>query len=388
MSPETVASMARTHPCLRGNPPPASAQQPRLTVETRFFHLESQTSSADYPYDLTPSRGKLAHVVGYNIPYYYISGLGAPPADLTGSDVGDIYVDITKGREAAYGRVASGAWKRWYDQQPCLQSPETTVQHPHFRKRMLWCSDARGISWFVKTTVTSNQERAKLRGAVAQDAHKSAEVRWREASGLIAASLAEEQRAVASASASASLAPKGGADTSRTRRFTSTLSPPLEPREASPVLGKRSRKSALDQHSDAALEAKRCKAALEMACQRLKEENAELETQNSALETELARRSEEENSAARQHFAQWAEKFIVKGVKNEDLVIKNELGASCREYLDFQAELTAVEELLALEESRYADVKNALGRTIAEDEQCVKQFELARSHLAKRTVRL
>ncbi|KAJ7499904.1 hypothetical protein FB451DRAFT_1549397, partial [Mycena latifolia] len=219
------------------------------------------------------------------------------------------------------------------------------------------------------------------RKAVSGEVDKTQEVRWREASTLIRASLGGEQADRVAAASRATQA----ADTSRNRRFTSTLSP-VESREPTPapapVLRKRKRQQQ-DSEPKTSLEAQRCKAGLESAVQRLKAENSVLETTVSALETELARCSAEDTSAESQCFAQWVETVIGDGFKIHELGIKNELGVSCSDYLDLDAHLTSVTAQLALQESQCADAQTALERAVLQDNECIKQFGLATSHLGR-----
>ncbi|KAJ7605658.1 hypothetical protein B0H17DRAFT_1154214, partial [Mycena rosella] len=252
------SSLDRIHPCFRGDPPPSSVQQPSLTAAVRYLHLERKIPS-DYPYDIALTGGKQANTMGYNVPYHYITGLGPLPTDLTGSHIGDVYVDLTEGRFAAYGRIADGSWKRWYDPQPQGRTEGVLVKHPYFHPRMLWCSEVNGLSWFVKTTAARSQETAKNRGFVSSNLSKSEEVRWAEASVLIGMGLvSEEQNARAVAEA----------EIPRTRRLTSTLSP-SPPVESSTLAGACSQEAP----APARRPQPRSERSLEEAIQRLKEEN-------------------------------------------------------------------------------------------------------------------
>ncbi|KAJ6579658.1 hypothetical protein DFH09DRAFT_1360869 [Mycena vulgaris] len=341
----STASSARTHPCFRGDPLPSSADQLALATELRYFILDSDVPS-DYPYDIAASPGKLPHVVCYHIPFYQVSGLGPPPADLANTSAGDVYIDLSPAQHALYGHLADGTWKRWFDPQPWVKTDAHCVRHPHFSgTRKLWCSSARGISWYTSNTVRNNQERANQRGLVSRDAHKTEQTRWREAGVLIELSLADE------------LKPAEPKAATPPPRSSTSCSPPFESREASPapVPGKRKR----TQDSAGGAEAARCKAALEKAIQRLTAESKELAATISALET--------------QH----------DGLKTKELAIKNELGPSCRDYLDLEAALAFVEAQLSEEDSMHEDAQAALNRMISEDEECVKQFEHATSQLER-----
>ncbi|KAJ7210632.1 hypothetical protein B0H12DRAFT_1242705 [Mycena haematopus] len=254
------------HPYLCGSPLPSSAQQPGLRAKICYFNITREKLASDYPYEISSTPGRKAGVEFFRIPYCEISGLGPPPTDLHGSHLGDVYLDLSPapGQYAAYGRVAdhATAWKRWYDPQPFNKREEILVKHPHFRNRILWCSAAHGVSWFVVTTVTSHQERAKLRRLVSMDLEKTEETRWREASALIRVALGESE------------------EWQEARRSTSPLSPlsPLGTREPTPlsVLGKRKTRSQKElDRSTTCLEAKRYKALLRRSIQQLKDEKAD-----------------------------------------------------------------------------------------------------------------
>ncbi|KAJ7476845.1 hypothetical protein B0H11DRAFT_1302135 [Mycena galericulata] len=354
----------RTHPCLREGPLPASVQQPGLTVEIRYFQQESQMQ--DYPYDIMPSpggTGKAGSIECYYVPFYQISGIGPPPADLTGSHPGDVYIDLSPAQHALYGRLADESWKRWFDPQPWDKTEENSVRHPHFRTRKLWCSSARGISWFTANTVRNNQDRAREQKLVSPNVHKDEETRWREAGGLVSAALAQEQKEEPKAMQSASTA-------HRRRRSTSYCSPPFDSRPPSPapVLGKRKRSTAfLGRPSNP-------RALLEGAIKTLNEETAELAAKISALEARPA-------EAASQDFAAWIETVVRDGLAAQKLSVKNQLGSSGLRYLELSAELAAVEAQLAQEQSKYNDAQTALSVAVSEDEQCIRQFDLATSQL-------
>ncbi|KAJ6544341.1 hypothetical protein B0H19DRAFT_1170389 [Mycena capillaripes] len=302
----SAASRAPRHPCLCGDPSPASAHQPGLITKICYFTINHEKLISDYPYEISPSPGKAPHVQLFHIPYWEISGRGPPPADLTGSNVGDIYIDVSPRQYAAYGKVADGSWKRWCDPQPLNKTEDIIVKHPHFRHRLLWCSDAKGVSWFVSTTVSSNQERAKEKGLVSLDAEKTEEARWREASAIIGEWLGESERS----------------HTATARRSTSPLSPPLESRESSPVpvpvLGKRKTRS--QDVSAPCLDGKRYKTLLQCSIQRLKDEKDELAEEICVLEKHLDSRpgpvqDQHLNVAEPKQFSEWMEKVIVDGIK-------------------------------------------------------------------------
>ncbi|KAJ7165678.1 hypothetical protein C8R43DRAFT_987282 [Mycena crocata] len=269
-------SSDRTHPCHRGNPPPASKQQPSLKAEIRHFTVTLEKLVSDYPYDITPSssvgaKGQQLRGV-YNIPYYEISGIGPPPSDLTGSNPGDIYLDMSPGRYAAYGQVADSSWKRWYDPQPCHKTESTVVKHPHLQNRFLWCCPS-GVSWFVSTTVATSQERAKDRNMVSQDWKKDDETRWREASALIGA---------------AQLGPK----------VVPKRSPSLSPSLGSPssFLGKRKERS--------------YRSMLQNSIRRLEEEKCHLQEEIEELE----KKCQDAMAGEPDDFAQWVESIIADGI--------------------------------------------------------------------------
>ncbi|KAJ7124450.1 hypothetical protein C8R44DRAFT_734931 [Mycena epipterygia] len=374
----------RTHPCFRGDPLPASAQQPDLATEVRSFMLDRQP--LDYQYDITPVPGKKARVLCYHVPFYQISGLGPPPDDLTGANPGDVYIDLTPNHFALYGKVADGSWKRWFDPQPGEKTDENSVKHPHFRSRKLWCSTANGVSWFVWGTVRRNQDRARERKLVSQSVFKDQEMRWREASVLIRSSLAElaklEQQKLKEPS-------KAVAENSRRgRSATHSWSPPFET-SPSPVLGKRK-----NRENEPDFDPEHHTSNLKKFIQHFEQENEELAAKNSALEQQLARRTEEDNTRASQHFNDWVG-TVIRGTRSGHPDPRHhphnslsrptyvELGPSGRKYVHLEAALAAMEDQLAQEESRCEDAQMALGRAVAEDEDCVRQFGVVTSQLGR-----
>ncbi|KAJ7688291.1 hypothetical protein B0H17DRAFT_1203099 [Mycena rosella] len=367
------SSLDRIHPCFRGDPPPSSVQQPSLTAAVRYLHLERKIPS-DYPYDIALTGGKQANTMGYNVPYHYITGLGPLPTDLTGSHIGDVYVDLTEGRFAAYGRIADGSWKRWYDPQPQGRTEGVLVKHPYFHPRMLWCSEVNGLSWFVKTTAARSQETAKNRGFVSSNLSKSEEVRWAEASVLIGMGLvSEEQNARAVAEA----------EIPRTRRLTSTLSPspPVESRAPSlaPVLRKRQR-----QHADPSLAASaHSKKPSSGSRRRTRHWQPRTPPARAALKrTPTPGRcvlpSSSTRSSQARIFSYPSRISLIRradGLKIQDLVVKNDLGAAGRDCLDLETELAAVEAQLALKEIQCETAQTVLERVVREDEEANEQFE-------------
>ncbi|KAJ7775668.1 hypothetical protein DFH07DRAFT_1056820 [Mycena maculata] len=338
-----------SHPCLsENNPAPSSAQQPGLKADVRHFTVTGDSIFSDYPYHIAgPSKGKL-----FLIPYYEITGLGPPPDDLTGSTAGDVYLDLSPEQYAAYGRIADGTWKRWYDPQPGHKTDDIIVKHPHFRGRLLWASDARGVSWFVSTTVASNQLRAKERGAISQEAPKTEETRWREASGLIDVALSAREACEATAAAS-----NPGP---RAARLSSPLSPPFESREPSPafgmpsqVLGKRKRGRQLEHFE------------LNDSIEQLKDAKAVLSDEIAVLQKQLDL-SLQESDAEQMVFTGWVEKVIQAGLKSQCYTTQDGLDPSVREYCALQAELAADEAECSKEESILEDVQISLGLAISE----------------------
>jgi hypothetical protein len=293
MSSNPAASKACAHPCLRGDPLPASVEQPDLTVNIRYFTVTLEKLVSDYPYEISPSQGKVPHIQLYHIPYCEISGRGPPPADMTGSSLGDIYIDLSPDQYAAYGKVVDDVWKRWYDPQPAHRTEDLLVKHPHFRNRMLWCSDCKGkgISWFVSTTVSGHQERAKAKGLVSLDVEKTEETRGREAAAIIGEWMSGQEIIAGS-------------------RSTSPLSPPLESRESSPllVLGKRKTRD----HEERSA-AKRYKALLRRLIQQLRHEKDELAEEICVLEKHFESNPQDPqlSVADPKQFSEWMEKVIV-----------------------------------------------------------------------------
>ncbi|KAJ6506386.1 hypothetical protein C8R47DRAFT_1241760 [Mycena vitilis] len=338
-------SKARMHPCLRGDPLPTSAQQPDLSAYVRYFSVTNEKFLSDYPYEVPPSPGKRAHVQRFHIPYLEISGLGPPPADLNGSNLGDIYIDRSPGQFAAYGKVADGSWKRWHDPQPSYKTDTPTVKHPHFRNRLLWCSDTSGMCWFTSTTVSFHQEKAKEKGYVSLDAEKTEETRWREAAAILGAWLGEPGE-------------EKGYNRSCARRSTSPLSAPTDSRESSPLplLGKRKVRGSEKQGIDG----KRYKALLRSSIQRLEDENDELAEEIGILEKFFD--SPQLSVAEPKQFSEWVEKIVADGIKTS----RDEMDPSVREYWDLTAELTADEVERLKEESMLEDAQILLGVAISE----------------------
>ncbi|KAF8130048.1 hypothetical protein K438DRAFT_1999577 [Mycena galopus ATCC 62051] len=339
------------HPYLRGAPFPTSTQQPGLKAIMRHFNVTSEKliSDSDYPYQISSSPGKKAHFESFRIPYCEISGRGPPPTDLHGSHLGDVYLDRSPTQYAAYGRVADGTWKRWYDPQPLHKREDTIVRHPYFRSRLLWCSDSQGISWFVVTTVSANQERAKLKGLVSAEAEKTEETKWREASALIGLSLGEHEEQGSASHAEVR---------TRTRRFTSplSLSPP-------PVLGKRKTRSQKDRERSATCpETKRYKALLQRSIQQLKDEKAELTQEICALEKHLKSDPPLKAVAEPQQFSEWAGKVVEDGIKEG----RKKMDPVVREYWDLIADLAADGVQLNKERKETDQIQILLGKKISE----------------------
>jgi hypothetical protein len=281
---------------------PTSEQQPALTATVRYFTINREKLVSDYPYEISPSAGKKAHVEVFRIPYCEISGLGPPPADLRNSHLGDIYVDLSPAQYAVYGRVADGTWKRWYDPQPFHKTEAAIVKHPHFRHRLLWCSDAVGISWFVSTTVHSNQERAKLKGLVSADVDKTEETKWREAAAIIGIALGEKDGSAS------------GARAQHAREATSPLSVIPSSRESSAVphvLGKRKTRSQKEPERSAACpEVKRYKALLLHSIQELEDEKPALKEEICVLEKQLECAAQLVVAVEPKQFSEWMEKVV------------------------------------------------------------------------------
>ncbi|KAJ7124470.1 hypothetical protein C8R44DRAFT_783550 [Mycena epipterygia] len=355
MSTNGATSLDRTHPCLRGDPMPTSAQQPSICADVRFFTVDNLVS--EYPYHISLAPGKLAHVQNYHIPYYEISGLGPPPADISGTNPGDVWVDLSPEQHAVYAKIADGSWKRWYDPQPSHKTEETIVKHPQFPSRLLWCSDAKGISWYVKTTVCSNQERAKGRGLVSRDAGKTEEAMWREASVLIRASLDSRE---------AKAAPPA-------QRLTSPLSPPLDSREPSPVLVLGKRKTRAGDTSS-----EQYKGLLRDSILRLEAEKEDLMADILLLNAHLDLHSQPEIDVAdREVFSKWAETVIGVGIETQSRTTRDKMELSVREYWILMAELAADEAEYAKEEGMLEDAQIGLGLAISEHKELKRKDAVA-----------
>ncbi|KIM42716.1 hypothetical protein M413DRAFT_122276 [Hebeloma cylindrosporum] len=79
---------------------------------------------------------------GVLYPYTEFLGDGPPSMDL--GESGDVYVDLTPGSLALYGRC-SKEWKIWAG--PQNRKAEDWVVHPSHTDRCLWCSD-NSFGWF------------------------------------------------------------------------------------------------------------------------------------------------------------------------------------------------------------------------------------------------
>ncbi|KAF8905768.1 hypothetical protein CPB84DRAFT_564643 [Gymnopilus junonius] len=70
-------------------------------------------------------------------PYTELQGIGAPSIDL--GEVGDIYLDLTPGSLALYGRYMH-VWKIW-------PGPNCELlHHPNYPSRCLWCNES--VGWY------------------------------------------------------------------------------------------------------------------------------------------------------------------------------------------------------------------------------------------------
>ncbi|KAJ7166091.1 hypothetical protein C8R46DRAFT_1097052, partial [Mycena filopes] len=128
--------------------PHPSTVQPWLVAILKEFRLPLRDVPPDYPYTIEGPTTGLSR-----IPYFEFHGLG-PPLDLDVGMGGDIYVDLTPGAFALWGKTARG-WKRWLDMgvyhTRALDSG-SSVRHPFFAYS-LWIS-TRGVhslSWYKMT---------------------------------------------------------------------------------------------------------------------------------------------------------------------------------------------------------------------------------------------
>ncbi|KAJ6473123.1 hypothetical protein C8R45DRAFT_936156 [Mycena sanguinolenta] len=147
------------HPCFT-NPKPVSDVQPQISVKRNGFRVRDLPPS--YPYEIHENNKS------YRIPFFEFSGLGAPTSDLDVGTEGDVYLDLTPGRYALYGKAASG-WKRWMDTGETIgvswPNSDWLVKHPHFEDYALWISlgeadrprSQRHIGWFKVGTVKAQR---------------------------------------------------------------------------------------------------------------------------------------------------------------------------------------------------------------------------------------
>ncbi|KAJ7200962.1 hypothetical protein C8J57DRAFT_1412781, partial [Mycena rebaudengoi] len=312
----------RIHPCFRGDSP-LSVQQPNLRYEVQYFMTDALPQ--DYPYQIAAARGIREDAqMHFHIPYFGISGIGPPPADLTGTSLGDLWLDLTPNLHAAYAKVPAGddndnaVWQRWYDPQPSLTG---FVQHPHFKARMLWCSNGR-ISWVVKTTVVRNQGIVRKLGlVVAQGEDKAEKVRWEEASGVIkwALSGTRSMRRYRPVHAS-------GSATRRTTRSGGEL-----------VQGEDPLRELVSQSIDA-----------------LRDENKALSVEISAFERQIEALPAEESAC----FMDWATEVLSGGLEAQSAFCKEKLSAEGRRLWDMELAYKIALDDIAIEERKTKTQKN------------------------------
>ncbi|KAJ7983184.1 hypothetical protein DFH06DRAFT_1172605 [Mycena polygramma] len=126
----------------------ASTVHPHLAVKLKSFTVHDLPAS--YPFRLQSTNAS------YRVPYLEVSGMGPPTAELDVGLEGDVYLDLTPGGYALYGKVATG-WKRWGDTgEKGLSGTEWpdadwVVRHPQLEDRALWVAFSRAgkgsIGW-------------------------------------------------------------------------------------------------------------------------------------------------------------------------------------------------------------------------------------------------
>ncbi|KAJ7476836.1 hypothetical protein B0H11DRAFT_2030872 [Mycena galericulata] len=150
----------REHPCII-NPRPVSHVQPKITSKTKEIVVHRLPGS--YPYHLEAVKGI------YRIPYLQFSDHSPPAENLDVGTEGDVYLDLTPGAYALYGRTANG-WKRWVETSESLASwPDSDwlVKHPHLEDCALWVvpsksiSGTGSISWY-KSVASAKQARTTV----------------------------------------------------------------------------------------------------------------------------------------------------------------------------------------------------------------------------------
>ncbi|KAJ7606688.1 hypothetical protein FB45DRAFT_1068360 [Roridomyces roridus] len=181
--------MSSEHPCL-ANTNPVSRIQPKITSKLKWLPVAELPP--DYPWHIAPlSNGR------FKIPYWLFSDCGPPSANLDVGTPGDVYLDLTPGAHALYGKTADGQWTRWSDTNASLgwkrQWPQSEwiVNHPHLPNRALWVTIALSgpngtISWYRGTSSALQSRRAVYERGLAKDTTcKSVETIQSEAAAIL-----------------------------------------------------------------------------------------------------------------------------------------------------------------------------------------------------------
>ncbi|KAF8169035.1 hypothetical protein K438DRAFT_243438 [Mycena galopus ATCC 62051] len=98
------------HPCV-SDPFPKSIVQPWLIAESKVLKILTRDIPPNHPYyNLSASQSGEKTL---SIPYFELHGLGSPLTLDVGSG-GDVYLDLTPGAHALWGKTSKG-WQRWID---------------------------------------------------------------------------------------------------------------------------------------------------------------------------------------------------------------------------------------------------------------------------------
>ncbi|KAJ7775655.1 hypothetical protein DFH07DRAFT_1056810 [Mycena maculata] len=157
------------HPCFT-NPHPVSRIQPHITSTQKEITVPALP--ARYPYHLELVNGS------YRIPYLQFLGRGPPTENLDVGTPGDVYLDLTPGAFALYGKTATG-WQRWYDSGDTFQGnkwpdADWVVKHPHLDDFGLWVTFSQTdgepghIRWYKGTGSPKNARSMALKLGVSK----------------------------------------------------------------------------------------------------------------------------------------------------------------------------------------------------------------------------
>jgi hypothetical protein len=112
---------------------------------TRTFFSRAQYTPRSPPLAGRAPRGKSKSIV----PYTEFRGAGPPDAGF--GVIGDIYLDVTPNHHDLYAKYP-GQWKKW----PGPKFRKTSIPHPDYANRFLWCSlEETSFGWYPKTAMAN-----------------------------------------------------------------------------------------------------------------------------------------------------------------------------------------------------------------------------------------